>query len=254
MSLAIPSFIIGIMIGWTSIGGAALMTPFLIIFVGVRPLTAVGTDLVYGALARFVAAAMHWRQGTVDLGTVRRLALGSVPASFVGFLAGHNLYRFGINGDEWARRAIGVVLVVVAIVTLYRTIFASQSSRRTAPPPNRALIVCMGALVGLAVGITSVGSGSLLAPFLLLLFPNSPSRVVGTDVFHAAILVAATSVLYMNVGQVEWRLIPALLVGSIPGVIIGSMMAVHLPTRLLRFGLSALLFAIGYQLIGPIAF
>jgi uncharacterized protein len=249
MHLAIASFIIGILIGLTSIGGAALMTPFLIVFAGVRPLMAVGTDLVYGALTRIVGAGMHWRQGSVDLRVVRLLALGSVPASLLGFLAGHNLYRFGINGDEWVRHAIGVVLVVVAVGMLYRTIFFGKTSHHPPQPPRPALTVAVGALVGFTVGLTSIGSGSLLVPFLVLLFPKSPSRVVGTDVFHAAILVTASAFLYINVGQVEWQLVPALLAGSIPGVIIGSMLAARLPVRPLRVGLSVLLFATGYQLI-----
>jgi uncharacterized membrane protein YfcA len=110
-------------------------------------------------------------------------------------------------------------------------------------------VVIWGFFIGFAVGLTSVGSGSLIAPFLMLLFPHNPSRVVGTDVFHAAILVSATAFLHGNAGHVDWLRVPWMLAGSVPGVLLGSYLAPRLPSRPLRVGLGTILFATGYQLV-----
>jgi uncharacterized membrane protein YfcA len=112
-----------------------------------------------------------------------------------------------------------------------------------------ACIVVWGFVIGFAVGLTSVGSGSLIAPFLMMLFPKDAARVVGTDVFHAAMLVSATAILHGSAGHVEWGMVPIMLAGSIPGVLIGSYLAPRLPSRPLRVGLGSLLFATGYQLV-----
>ncbi len=249
MYIVIASFIVGILIGLTSMGGAALMTPFLVVFAGVPAVLAVGTDLVYSAITKIVGATAHFRQGTVDLRIVKLLAIGSIPGSFLGFFFVHSLHRFGIDGDAWVRHALGVVLVLVALIILYRTIFLDPAPRELPAARIPVLTIGVGALVGFVVGMTSVGSGSLLTPFLVLVFPNKSARVIGTDVFHAAILVTATAFLYINAGQVQWNLMPRLLAGSVPGVLIGSALAARIPARGLRFGLSALLFATGYRLI-----
>ena len=249
MYIVVTSFLVGILIGLTSMGGAALMTPFLVVFAGVPAVLAVGTDLVYGAITKIVGAVVHFRHGNVDLRIVKLLAIGSIPGSLLGFLFVHNLHRFGIDSNAWVRHELGVVLVVVAVIILYRTIFIDPDPKPLAAARVPAMTITVGALVGFAVGLTSVGSGSLLAPFLVLVFPKEPVRVVGTDVFHAAILITATAFLYINAGQVQWNLIPLLLAGSVPGVLIGSHLASRIPARGLRFGLSALLFATGYRLI-----
>lgn len=249
MYIVVASFIVGILIGLTSMGGAALMTPFLVVFAGVPAMLAVGTDLVYGAITKIVGATVHYRQGTVDLRIVKLLAIGSIPGSFLGFLFVHSLHRYGVNSDDWVKHALGVVLVVVAIIVLYRTVVIDKNPSELPPARIPALTIGTGALVGFAVGMTSVGSGSLLAPFLVLVFPKNSARVIGTDVFHAAILITATAFLYIHAGQVQWNLMPRLLAGSVPGVLIGSALAARIPPRGLRFGLSALLFATGYRLI-----
>jgi uncharacterized membrane protein YfcA len=249
MYTVVASFIIGILIGLTSMGGAALMTPFLVVFAGVPAVLAVGTDLVYSAITKIVGAAIHFRQGTVDLRIVKLLAIGSIPGSLLGFLFMQSLHRFGVDSNAWVRHALGLMLVVIAVVTLYRNMFLDPDPRGLPAARIAALTIGVGALVGFAVGLTSVGSGSLLAPFLMLVFPKNSARVIGTDVFHAAVLVTATSLLYINAGQVQWDLMPRLLAGSVPGVMIGSALAGRVPARGLRFGLSALLFVTGYRLI-----
>lgn len=243
------SFLVGILVGLTSMGGAALMTPFLILAVGVRPVLAVGTDLIYGAISKCAGAYMHWRQGTVDLRVVKRLALGSVPGSVVGFWLVQRLHLNGVDVDAYLRRAIGGVLVAVAILILIRSFAKVPAAPARVLRYERPLTIGWGAMVGLAVGLTSVGSGSLIAPFLLALYPAVPSRVVGTDLFQSWILVTAAGLMHWQAGHVQWRLMPLLLAGSVPGVLLGSYLAPRLPARTLRVGLSVVLFATGVKLV-----
>ena len=252
LPLLLMSFAVGILIGITSMGGAALMAPFLILVLGVRPVTAVGTDLVYGAITKIVGAWVHLRQGTVDLAAVRRLAMGSVPGGLMGSLAVVLLPHYTHNAEHYVRTAIGVLLIAVAVILLAR-ILVRLPEGPAGPPGGRFLYergtVIWGWVVGFCVGATSVGSGSLMAPFLMLLYPSKTSKVVGTDVFHAAILVSVTGLVHGISGGVEWNLVPVLLAGSIPGVLAGSRLAPLVPARPLRIGLAAVLLWTGYQML-----
>jgi len=245
------SFGVGILVGLTSMGGAALMTPLLLLFGGMAPVVAVGTDLAYGAVTKIVGAWMHWKQKTVDLRIALFMACGSIPGGGLGFLAIRYMHEHGMNADKMVKQAIGCVLVIGAITMIVRTL-----RRREDPHPHSfveqnkiACTIVWGFLIGFAVGMTSVGSGTLIAPFLMILFPNNPARVVGTDVFHAAMLVSATAFMHGTAGHVNWAMVPVMLAGSVPGVLIGSYLAPRLPSRPLRVGLGSLLFATGYQLV-----
>lgn len=249
-SLLAMSFLVGTLVGLTSMGGAALMTPFLILGVGVRPVVAVGTDLAYGAVTKIAGALMHWRQGTVDFKVGLRLAYGSVPGGALGVYLVRNLQLSGHDVDQYLRRAIGLVLVCVAATLLLRAFskmphMPGELLRRH----EAAFTIGWGALVGMAVGLTSVGSGSLIAPFLLMLFPTAPARVVGTDVFNAAILVTSTAFFHSQSGHVDWHMVPILLAGSLPGVLLGSYLVPRLPAKTLRVGLSVVLLATGIKLV-----
>jgi len=249
--LMVMSFGVGILIGLTSMGGAALMAPFLILVVGVRPVTAVGTDLVYGAVTKIVGAWVHLKQGTVDLPVVKKLATGSVPGGLLGATLVIFLPRVTHDAERYVQRAIGALLVMVAVVLVARLLFsgpaATLSAKRLIFLQDRGTVI-WGAIVGFCVGATSVGSGSLLAPFLMMLYPTKTSKVVGTDVFHAAILVSVTGLVHSTSSGVEWALIPSLLAGSIPGVLLGSRLATHVPAIPLRTGLAALLLLTGYRM------
>jgi uncharacterized protein len=249
--LLLLSFFVGFLVGTTSMGGAALMTPVLILVFGVKPVLAVGTDLLYSAATKLVGAWMHWRQGSVDFKVVRQLATGSIPSGLMGVLVASIQHRRGVMMDEYVRHVLGVALVLVAAVLLARSLGVRMPNPFIAAVQRHRQrgIMTWGAFVGFAVGLTSVGSGSLITPFLLTLFPNEPARAVGTDVFHAALLVSATAVLYTGVGAVEWQLIPVLLAGSVPGVLLGSYLTPRLPVRTLRFGLGVVLFATGLKLV-----
>ncbi len=244
------SFGVGILVGLTSMGGAALMTPLLLLFAGMQPVVAVGTDLAYGAVTKIVGAWMHWKQKTVDLRVALLMACGSIPGGTVGFLAIQYLHAHGFNADKFVKRSIGIVLVIGAVVMIIRTLRKhNELAESSVVRYEKTAIISWGFVIGFAVGLTSVGSGSLIAPFLMMLFPNNPSRVVGTDVFHAAMLVSATALLHSQAGHVEWGIVPIMLGGSIPGVLLGSYLAPRLPSRPLRFGLGGILFATGYQLV-----
>jgi uncharacterized membrane protein YfcA len=249
--LLVMSFCVGILIGLTSMGGAALMAPFLILIIGVRPATAVGTDLAYGAVTKIVGAWVHLKQGTVDLPVVRKLATGSIPGGILGALLVILLPRYTQDAEHYIKKAIGVLLLIVAVVLLVRVLApveqATPSVKKLQFLNERGTVI-WGAVVGFCVGATSVGSGSLLAPFLMMLYPSKTSRVVGTDVFHAAILVSVTAMAHATSGGVEWGLMPALLAGSIPGVLLGSRAAAWVPARPLRTGLAALLLVTGYSM------
>lgn len=244
-------FLVGILTGLTSMGGAALMAPFLILIAGVRPTIAVGTDLAYGAITKVVGACMHWREGTVDLGVVRRLALGSVPGGLLGAVAVGQLHRYGWQADDYVRRAIGVVLILVALILITRYV----GGRRFRLPKRHLSrlqglgTVAWAAIVGFTVGVTSVGSGTLIVPFLLAVYSLSPAKVVGTDVFHAAILVSASAATHLSIGTVDWSLASLLLAGSVPGVLLGSYLAPRVPAPALRMGLGAVLLASGIKLV-----
>jgi uncharacterized protein len=249
--LVLMSFGVGILIGLTSMGGAALMAPFLILIVGVRPVTAVGTDLVYGAVTKIIGSFVHLKQGTVDLAVVRKLAFGSVPGGILGALLVILLPRFTHDAERFEQRAIGFLLVLVAVVLLARLAMGTAQ----APSVKKMKFlqgpgtVIWGAIVGFCVGLTSVGSGSLLAPFLMMLYPSKTAKIVGTDVCHAAVLVSVTGIAHAASGGVEWNLIPMLLAGSIPGVLLGSRLAVYVPARSLRTGLAAVLLLTGFHML-----
>ncbi len=249
--LLLMSFLVGVLVGLTSMGGAALMTPFLILVLGVRPVLAVGTDLVYGSLTKIAGAWMHWKQGTVNLRICFRMAIGSIPGGILGVLTIGRLHHQGIDIDSWVRHALGFALLIVALLVLVKAMGYEVPPRYhkwILRHETRATIT-WGAFVGFAVGMTSVGSGSLIAPFLLILMPGSTARVIGTDVFHAALLVSATAFAHQQMGNVDWSLVPVLLCGSIPGVLLGSYLAPRLPDRMLRVGLAVLLFATGWKLV-----
>jgi uncharacterized membrane protein YfcA len=217
----------------------------------VRPVTAVGTDLVFAAITKIVGAAIHWRQGTVDMQVVRRLAVGSVPGGLLGAATMALLPRLSLHPDLHASRAVGITLILVTLIMLVSLIRGKQtveSCRFRNFFQHRGLTV-WGAMVGFCVGFTSLGSGSLIAAFLMAVYPMTPVRVVGTGVFHAAILLFVTGLAHSVEGNVEWNLVGVLLAGAVPGVIAGSKLAVRLPTVWLRATLAVIMLLTGVKLI-----
>jgi uncharacterized protein len=249
--LILISFSVGLLIGLTSLGSGTLMTPSLILVAGMSPSLAVGTGLAFGSMTKLIAAGMHWRQRTVDLRVVGRLAIGSIPGSLLGVWTMRHLRLGELQGETQIRHALAIVLLGVSILILLTS--AGVRLPRSWPGAIRQAapigLVPLGAFVGFLVGLTSVGSGSLITPFLLLLYPQQPSRAVGTDVFHAALLATVTAALHWNIGNVNWAVVPLLALGSIPGVVLGSRLAPLLPGRALRICLGLVLLISGWKLL-----
>jgi uncharacterized membrane protein YfcA len=238
---------VGILVGMTGIGGGALMTPLLVLFVGTPPVTAVGTDLAYGAVTKTVGAVKHWRQGTIDFPLSMWMAVGSLPAAVAGVFVIRILERqLGTAFDSVMLYLLAAAIAFTGIVTLVRAIFLKQlilRERATIQMEGRHKVaaVLLGLSVGFVLGITSAGSGSLIALGLILLFRLTPHRVVGTDIFHAAVLLWAAAIAHVVAGNVDYALAGTILIGSVPGVWFGSHMSVRLPAGTLRTVLGVVL-------------
>jgi hypothetical protein len=244
-------FGVGFIVGLSSMGGATLMTPFLILLLGVRPHLAIGTDLIYASVTKIAGALIHWKQGLADMRIARTLALGSVPAGIGGAVAAYAVGRMTPGADRYLRDAIGIALVAVtlALVLGGRWHARQPAQWRTARRRDLATIA-WGALIGAVVGFTSIGSGTLVLPFLVWAYDVPAARLVGTDIVHAAILLAVTGGIFAGVGGVQWDVLPWLLAGSLPGVALGSRLAPRLPERALRRILLAVLLFSAWKLIG----
>jgi hypothetical protein len=225
------------------------MTPLLILVFGTAPVTAVGSDITYAAVTKSVGGWRHLRLRTVNLGLSLWLALGSVPAAIAGVWVIEWLHdRYGKDLDDIVLTMLAVALIVVGVVVLVRALFMTSAvngeresfelTRR-----NKIAAVAIGASTGFVIGLTSAGSGTLIAVFLIAYYRMVPRNVVGTDVFHAAILLAAAAIAHIVGGNVDFGLVGAILIGSIPGVWIGSHLVVRLPTGVLRTALGAVMIA-----------
>jgi uncharacterized membrane protein YfcA len=238
---------VGILVGMTGVGGGALMTPLLVLFVGTPPVTAVGTDLAYGAITKTVGGYKHWRQGTIDFPLSWWMAIGSVPAAVGGvYVIGILERHLGKNFDNVMLYVLAAAIAFTGAVTLIRAIFLKQLIARERDTikmtaKHKIAAVLLGLSVGFVLGITSAGSGSLIALGLIMIFRLSPHRVVGTDIFHAAVLLWAAAIAHIVAGNVDYRLAGTILIGSVPGVWFGSHMSVRLPAGTLRTVLGVVL-------------
>jgi uncharacterized protein len=245
---------VGVLVGMTGIGGGSLMTPMLILVFGVAPVTAIGTDLAYAAVTKTVGGYKHWRQRTVDLTLSSWMALGSVPAAIGGVYALTLLERWtGRDFDELLLTILAVALLLTGAATLVRAFLKSMHARErdTVAMERRHKIaaVALGVSVGFVLGVTSAGSGALIAVGLILLFRLVPTRVVGTDVFHAAIVLWAAGLAHIVAGNVDFGLAANILVGSVPGVWIGSHWSVRVEPAVLRTTLAVVLIGAGLALL-----
>jgi uncharacterized protein len=245
---------VGVLVGMTGIGGGSLMTPMLILLFGVAPVTAIGTDLAYAAVTKTVGGYKHWRQKTVDLTLSSWMALGSVPAAIGGVYVLTLLERWaGHDFEELLLTILAVALLLTGAATLVRAFLKSMHARErdTVSMERRHKIaaVALGVCVGFVLGVTSAGSGALIAVGLILLFRLVPTRVVGTDVFHAAILLWAASLAHIVAGNVDFGLAGNILVGSVPGVWIGSHWSVRVEPAVLRTTLAVVLIGAGLALL-----
>jgi uncharacterized membrane protein YfcA len=244
---------VGIVVGLTGVGGGSLMTPLLVLLFGIHPATAVGTDLLYAAATKSAGTAVHGRSKSVDWHIVRRLAAGSVPATALTFLI---MNTMGIQSTKGGVIAfmLGVVLLATAVTLLFRSQIVAFLLTKVSSDNDdmvRALTVLTGAVIGCLVMLTSVGAGAIGVTALLVLYPKLPTiKIVGSDIAHAVPLTLIAGLGHVWMGNVDWMLLVTLLLGSIPGIIIGSLVAPKLPEGLLRTLLAVVLVLVSAKLMG----
>ena len=264
MTDAVPALfglLVGFLVGLTGVGGGSLMTPFLVLTMGVPAPTAVGTDLVYATVTKVVGSVQHFRQRSVNLQVAVFLGLGSIPASLFGVAT---LEWIKANYDEEAVRSIMITIIAATLVLvgaslIFRTFFMRERPAGSGRPTwdgkspmtlkRRLFTILFGAMGGYLVGLTSIGSGSIMAIILLLLYPLAPAVVVGTDIAHATVLSLVTGLAHASQGNVDWGLAGTLLLGSVPGVLVGSRLAPYIPGKPLRVILAAMLIFVGARLL-----
>lgn len=255
--LALAGLAAGVLVGLTGMGGGAVLTPLLVLGFGVSPLVAVGSDLVASLAMKPVGAAVHLRRGTVDRRLVGWLVAGSVPSAFLGVLL-LGLLGEGEDVQDFLRKALGAALVLSALSMLLKSALIARSTSRqrfaemNAAPPDIhvARTLAVGVLGGLFVGITSVGSGSLIIVLLMLIYPGLTARaLVGTDLVQAVPLVASAALGHALFGSVDLGVSSGLLVGALPGVYLGARLSSRISTTIIRRVLVFVLFGSGLQLL-----
>jgi uncharacterized membrane protein YfcA len=248
---ALAGVLVGLLVGLTGVGGGSLMTPLLVLLFGFHPATAVGTDLLYASATKTAGTFVHGWRGTVEWRIVRRLAYGSIPATLLTLLV---LSRTGkAEAGHLISVVLGVALILTAIATFFRArivaklsgAFSESESGRIGP-----LTVLLGAILGVLVSLTSVGAGALGMTALLVLYPRAPvSRLVGSDIAHAVPLTLIAGLGHLGMGAVDLDLLASLLVGSIPGIVIASLIASRVSERVLLPILAITLGIVGTRLL-----
>lgn len=251
----VVGLLVGILVGLTGIGGGVVLIPLLILGLGVPPVYAIGTGAAYSALTKLGAVWQHWRQRTIDVRLALFMALGSIPGAVAGVQVFAWLQRaYGDGANDILRRYLGLLLVAIpALMLLHRR------NLKRAVPPLRPLVpkrinrhlgaVAVGVVGGFLVGLTSVGSGTVIIVLLLLFYRLPAPTMVGTDIFHALILTAVTGALHYQLGTVDVPLLVQLLIGSLPGAYVGSLLSTRLPAPVLRSGLALLVAGAGLTML-----
>ena len=245
----------GFVVGLAGVGGGALMTPILLLFFGVSPTTAIATDLWFAAITKIVGARIHHRTDNVDWQVAKRLWWGSLPValSLVGLVAA----GVQVTKIDWLAKAVGVLVMITAVgLLLAPTLLSIARGRRIGQPAHfkalqPAFTVVSGMILGLCVALTSVGAGALGSVMLLYLYPlrMTPHRLVATDIVHAIPLAVVAGLGYLFAGLVDGRMLMSLLTGSIPAVILGSLLAGKLPGRWIQIALAIVLMAAGVNIL-----
>ena len=266
--ISLVGLLIGVLVGLTGMGGGSLLAPIMILFFRVPPVWAVGTDIAYSTVTKAVGSIVHIRQRHVNFRVALWLACGSVPATLLGVGFVHYIHaRYGSVVNGIILRSIGCTLILVALLLVVKPyLMAWLERRRKQVYPEQAeqgtrqqaweryyrplVTALVGAVVGFLVGLTSVGSGTLIIVSLAFLFPRLTSKeLVGTDIFQAFMLLAAGAIGYFTSGTINWTIAGLLLIGSLPGVLIGSRLSKYLPDRVMRPALALVLLLSGLKLI-----
>jgi uncharacterized membrane protein YfcA len=251
--LILAGLVTGVLVGMTGMGGGSLMTPILIFFFNFNPSAAIGTDILHGAIFKSFGAVRHRRLGTVRARLGAWMLVGSAPASLLGvWVATYLTDRYGDSVDSVQGQVLGYTLLFGAVAFVVKALTHRGGTAATLgrlSTRDRVVAVSIGVVGGFIVGLTSVGSGTLFALAMLLAFPLAAKFVVGTDIFHAAALLLVAGLGHLVAGNVDLPAIGWLLVGSIPGVLIGSQISVGLPETGLRIALATALALSGLKLL-----
>lgn len=250
LSIVFMGFLVGFLVGLTGVGGATLLTPILM-FIGINPSIAVGTDLFYNSITKLFGIIQHWRQKTINFKLVKYFSIGSLPSAAFAIIFLH--YYNNQAREAIIKHTIGYVLILVSISILFQLFFTSKLK------PNMfqsrdieeklVLTISLGAVFGFIVGLTSIGAGSLFAVAMFFLFRVSAVELVGTDIAHAFILVTVAGLLNVSFGNVNFPLAGNLLIGSIPGVLLGSRLSAIVPAKSIRSVMAITILISGFKMI-----
>ena len=247
-------FVVGLLVGLTGVGGGSLMTPILLIFFNVKAAVAVGTDLLYASITKSVGIFAHGKLGNIDWIIVRLLAYGSIPASLLTLLYLKDLDIASDHAVSSIKFWLGIALLLTSVSVLFRNQLAklSKTGHWVNPQYTPALTVILGIILGFLVTLTSVGAGALGVTALLILYPKlSITRIVGTDVAHAVPLTLVAGLGHASLGTVDYSLLGTLLIGSIPGIWIGSHLSAKVAEHWVRTLLALILVYVGQKLAFP---
>jgi len=253
----IAGFLVGALVGVTGVGGGSLMTPILIVLFGVSPATAVGTDLLFAAATKTVGSLVHGFNRTIDWRVVRRLAMGSIPATALALIMLASLNMSAGGAHNLITAVLSVALLLTAGVLIARNRISSLYARRLADLDDRAiarLTIGMGAVLGLLVTFSSVGAGAIGVTALVLLYPHlSMARIVGSDIAHAVPLTLIAGLGHGAMGSLDVHTLLSLLAGSFPGIFVGSSISARVPDTALRYVLATVLLIVGSKLAVDVA-
>lgn len=254
VSYIVSGFAVGLLVGLTGVGGGSLMTPLLTLMFGISPTTAVGTDLAFASITKVAGTIAHRAKDNVHWHIVRRLCLGALPAAILTALA---LKYFGGLGPE-AAHIIRYSIAGSVMLTVIALIFRTRLQRWMSAHPDRqiqggklvAATIISGAILGTLVTISSIGAGAIGATVLVLLYPRlTPAEIAGTDIAYAVPLTAIAALGHWWLGSINWELLAMLLLGSVPGITLGSLAARAIPEKLLRVLLATMLTTVAVKLV-----
>ena len=243
-------FVVGVLIGLTGVGGGVLLLPVLIFGLRIPAIVAVGSNALFNFFTKIPAGLLHLKKGTVRRKVVLALAVGSVPGSFAGVeLLVHIRHLYGDGVNNFIKTAVGVLLIIIPLLLLFQRRIEESLANRPPTMKGFAGMVGIGLAGGFLVGMTSVGSGSIIMMLLLLFYSFTPKVNVGTDIVHAVVMTGVTSAMHFHLHNVDVKLVLSLLIGSIPGGLLGSHLATRVPMLWLRRILCTLLLLTGARML-----
>ena len=249
----LSGFGVGVLVGMTGVGGGSLMTPILVLLFGIHPATAVGTDLFFAAATKSVGTLVHGLGRTVRWDIVGRLACGSVPATALTLFVLSHFDMQDAALDQLITKVLACSLLFTALTLIFRQQLLNLYAARVGELGPRATAVCtvaVGVFLGAVVSASSIGAGAIGVTALLLLYPRLPTvQIVGSDIAHAVPLTLLAGLGHWIIGSVDTHLLGLLLTGSLPGIVLGSYCAAHVPDRVLRFALAITLLVVGGRLV-----